>query len=69
MLLWNQAVEDGWANGTQARLLAENSWSGPREKLKKVDKGDFVARVLDLEAKPHNDLREIVYCPCIARRL
>ena len=55
MLLWNQAVEDGWANGTQARLLAENSWSGPREKLKKVDKGAFVARVLDLEAKPQND--------------
>ena len=55
MLLWNQAVQDGWANGTQARLVPENSWSGKREKLKKAVDGSFHAPSLELEPHKYTD--------------
>ena len=55
MLLWNQAVQDGWANGTQARLLPEISWSGKREKLKKAVDGSFFAPDLELELQQYID--------------
>ena len=55
MLLWNQSVQDGWANGTQARLLPENSWSGKTAKLKKAVDGSFVAPQLELELNKYTD--------------
>ena len=55
MLLQNQAVQDGWANGTQARLLAESSWSGPIAKLQKTDQDSMLAHSLELDAKKDTD--------------
>ena len=50
MLLTNLSVEDGWANGTQARLLAANSWSGRCKKLSQIPEGTLFAQQMDLAA-------------------
>ena len=55
MLLKNENLEDGCANGTQARLQEQSSWTGKSGVLQKSPDGTWIAPQLHLTQHPGTD--------------
>jgi len=55
MLLYNQDVQHGWANGTRARLLARNSWTGKTTCLRKGLKLPWRAQKIEISDVAYAD--------------